>query len=163
VSVHTIIPDDEPVIVMSRTYNASRELIWQVITEPRHVRVWWGGAGASNPVCEMDVRPGGVWTHVLRLPAGQELHMKFQFVSVEAPARLSWKDAGGQPSPHPGLSPEISITLEAQGNQTLWVMQARFPSMEARNAAIAMGFVQPIAASQDQLTIYLKKLKKGGA
>jgi uncharacterized protein YndB with AHSA1/START domain len=159
--VETCIPVNEPVIIMSRIYDAPRELVWQAITEARHVQAWWGGAGASNPVCEMDVREGGLWTHVIRLPAGQELHLKFQFVSVEKPSRLVWKDADGERSQAVSASPEISITLEARGDRTLWTMQARFPSVEARNAAVTLGFAQPIAASGDQLATYLNTLLDG--
>lgn len=159
-SLETTIPTDDPVIIMRRTFDAPRELVWQAITEPRHVRAWWGGAGASNPVCEMDVRPGGIWTHVIRLPGGQEIRTKFQFVSVEEPKRITWKGTSDQPSQLPVPSPAISITLEAQGRQTLWTMEARFPSIEARDAAVAMGFAEPIAASGDQLTIHLKTLNE---
>jgi uncharacterized protein YndB with AHSA1/START domain len=56
---------------MTRTYEAPRELVWEVITEPRHVIQWWGGAGCSNPICEMDVRPGGDWRHVMRFADGR--------------------------------------------------------------------------------------------
>ena len=63
-----VVPADEAVIVMTRIYEAPRDLVWEVITEPRHVAQWWGGPGFSNPVCEMDVRPGGLWRHVMRFP-----------------------------------------------------------------------------------------------
>ena len=66
-SVHTEISATEPTIVMSRIYDAPRSLVWEAMTEPRHVRQWWGGPAVSNPVCEMDVRPGGRWEHVLSL------------------------------------------------------------------------------------------------
>ena len=79
---------DDAVIVMSRVYEAPRDLVWAAITQPRHVARWWGGPGFSNPVCEMDVRKGGAWTHVMRFPDGHELHMDFVFVEVDPPRRL---------------------------------------------------------------------------
>ena len=54
-----VVPADEAVIVMTRVYEAPRDLVWEAMTEARHVAQWWGGPGFSNPVCEMDVRPGG--------------------------------------------------------------------------------------------------------
>ena len=74
---------DDAVIVMSRVYEAPRDLVWEAITQPRHVAQWWGGPGFSNPVCAMDVRKGGAWTHVMRFPDGHELHMDFVFVEVD--------------------------------------------------------------------------------
>jgi uncharacterized protein YndB with AHSA1/START domain len=59
-NTRTEIPAAEAVIVMSRIYDAPRETIWQAITEAKRVARWWGGPGVTNPVCEMDVRPGGL-------------------------------------------------------------------------------------------------------
>ena len=55
-STETRIPADEPVIVMTRVYDAPRALVWEAMTDAAHVRAWWGGPGFENPVCEMDVR-----------------------------------------------------------------------------------------------------------
>lgn len=159
-SVDTQIPDNDPVIIMSRTFDASPELVWEAITDPRHVRAWWGGAGASNPVCEMDLWPGGIWTQVMRLPGGEEMHMRFEFVSVEAPKRLVWKDASERSS-MPVPPPVITISLESRGHETLWTMEARFLSIEARDAAVAMGFAQPIAESAKKLVGYIRAMKGG--
>jgi len=52
---------DEAVIVMSRIFDAPRPLVWKAMTEPEHLVQWWGGHGFTNPVCEMDARPGGRW------------------------------------------------------------------------------------------------------
>ena len=52
---------DEPVVIVTRMFDAPRTLVWDVITDPKHVVHWYGGPGFTNPVCEMDLRPGGVW------------------------------------------------------------------------------------------------------
>ncbi len=87
----TLIPPNEPTIIMTRIYDAARESIWEAITQAKHVRRWWGGPGFTNPVCEMDVRPGGLWTHVMRFPDAKELRLEFIFLEVERPARLVWQ------------------------------------------------------------------------
>jgi hypothetical protein len=43
---------DRPVIVITRDFDAPRELVWKAITDPKQVAVWYGGPGFSNPVCE---------------------------------------------------------------------------------------------------------------
>jgi len=111
-SMRTEIAAEEPTIIMSRVYDAPCELIWEAITEAEHVRQWWGGPGFANPVCEMDVRPGGLWNHVMRFPDGRELHMKFVFTEVEKPTRLVWRHADdGQRKEGP---PEAVITVTLQ-------------------------------------------------
>lgn len=157
-STRTEIPPDEPTIIMTRIYDAPRALVWQAMTEPKHVRRWWGGRGFSNPVCDMDVRAGGLWNHVMRFPNGQEIRLAFVFLEVEEPERLVWQhtDFGkrkeGLPATH------TTVTLDDLGRKTRWKMVARFQSIEDREAAVAFGFTGPIAASSDRLVEYLKTM-----
>jgi uncharacterized protein YndB with AHSA1/START domain len=152
------VPSDEPILVMTRIYDAPRALVWKAITRPEHVRKWWGGPGFSNPVCEMDVRPGGSWNHVMRFPNGHELVMQFVFLEVDEPARLSWQHADhGARDAGPPTS-VTTITLEDLGPKTRWTMVARFRSLSDREAALAMGYTGPIEASSEQLTRYLETM-----
>ena len=154
-STETKIPADEPIIVMTRTYDAPRALVWEAMTDPRHVREWWGGPGFTNPVCEMDVRPGGLWKHVMRFPNGHELHMDFVFVEVEPPGRLVWQHADHGTRKEAPPTSVTTLTLEDRGDKTAFEMEARFSSMADREAAVAMGFTKPIEASHERLTVYL--------
>lgn len=55
----TELPADEPLIIMSRTFDAPLDLVWKVWTEKEHVALWWGFG--NNEVIEYDVRTGGKW------------------------------------------------------------------------------------------------------
>ena len=116
------------------------------------------GPGVSNPMCEMDVRPGGLWNHVMRFPDGRELHLAFVFIEVEKPTRLVWQhiDYGrrteGLPATH------MTVTFDDVGGKTRWTMVARFQSVEDRDAAVGFGFSRPIEASNDRLVEYLKTM-----
>jgi uncharacterized protein YndB with AHSA1/START domain len=48
---------DEPVIVITRMFDAARDVVWKAITDPKHVAQWYGGPGFTNPVCEMICGP----------------------------------------------------------------------------------------------------------
>lgn len=52
---------DGPELVMERVFDAPRELVWRVLTDPDRVTNWWGPRGYTTTVEEMDVRPGGKW------------------------------------------------------------------------------------------------------
>ncbi len=149
-------PAGEAVIVMSREFDAPRAKVWAATTEPRHIVQWWGGPGFSSPVCEMDLRPGGHWNHVLRFPDGTQMRMEFVFLEVAPPARIVWQDR----SPRPGGPPSahMTVTLEDLGPRTRWRLVARFASLADRDAAAAFGFSGPIAMSNDRLVDYLKTL-----
>jgi len=157
-STKTDVPSAEPAILMSRIYDAPREVVWKAMTEAKHVARWWGGAGFSNPVCEMDVRPGGLWRHVMRFPDGHELHMNFVFLEADKPQRLVWQDADHDTREPGRPSPVITVTLEDLGDRTQYRMVARFRSLAERDAALGFGFVKPIEGSNDRLAEYLKKL-----
>jgi uncharacterized protein YndB with AHSA1/START domain len=160
-STQTQIPDGDPIIVMTRVYDAPRALVWQAMTQPEHVREWWGGPGFSNPVCEMDVRPGGLWKHVMRFPDGHELHMRFVFVEVQKPSRLVWQhEDHGRRKQGPPTS-LTSVTLDDLGARTRWTMTARFASLADREAALAVGFTRPIEASSERFVKYLVALEQG--
>ena len=60
-------------IRMTRLFNAPRQLVFEAMTKPEHVKQWWGrlGEGYSVPVCEIDFRPGGTWRFVNRHPNGE--------------------------------------------------------------------------------------------
>lgn len=141
----------EPVLVMQRIFDAPREDVWDALTDPKQVAIWYGGYGFENPVCEMDVRPGGIWRHVMRTPDGTEHALQFVFVEVVKPERLVWRSAdhgstlGG---PHDNL---ITITLEAEGGKTRWRLVARFPSLADREAAARMGFSTVLAEGAEKL------------
>lgn len=150
---------DQPTITMSRIYDAPRERVWEAITQPRHVRLWWGGDGITNPVCEMDLRPGGRWTHVMRFPDGHEMHMKFVFVEITPPKRLVWEHAEPGEDGEGPPAVRFTVTLEALGRRTGWHLVAQFDSLSQRDASAAMGFSGRIAESNDRFDAYLKTME----
>lgn len=149
----------DSVIVMRRTFDAPREVVWAALTDPRHVARWYGGHGFENPVCEMDVRPGGRWRHVMRTPGGSEHSMEFVFVEVVKPERLVWKSAdyGKSTSGGPRVN-LMTVTLEAAGNQTKWQLVTRFNSFADRDAARKMGFTSVLAEGTEKFDALVKQL-----
>lgn len=65
----TELPADEPLIIMSRTFDAPLELLWQVWTRPEHVACWWGPR-EDNQIVEYDVRTGGKWRIISSMTDG---------------------------------------------------------------------------------------------
>ncbi len=75
-------------IVVTRVFNAPRELVFTAWTDPKHVAQWWGPNGFTITVHEMDVRPGGVWRFVMHGPDGTDFPNKIAFVEITPPERL---------------------------------------------------------------------------
>jgi uncharacterized protein YndB with AHSA1/START domain len=59
-------------MVVTRVFDAPRELVWKALTDPKYVMQWWGPKGFTAPVCKMDFRVGGKYLICMRSPDGQE-------------------------------------------------------------------------------------------
>ena len=153
---------DRPVIVITRDFDAPRELVWKAITDPKQVAAWYGGPGFTNPVCEMDLRPGGAWHHVMQAPNGTRYTINSVFEEIVEPERLVWrtiKDPDRNPPPPTSLN---TVTLEARGQQkTRWKLVTLFDSLEDRDLSAKMGFGQMISMGTDRMAAHLKTLYGG--
>jgi uncharacterized protein YndB with AHSA1/START domain len=150
---------DRPVIVITRDFDAPRALVWKAITDPKHVAAWYGGPGFTNPVCEMDLRPGGAWHHVMQAPNGTRYTIDSIFEEIVEPERLVWrtvKDPHRNPSPPTSLN---TVTLEARGDQTRWKLVTLFDSFADRDLSAKMGFGQMISMGTDRIASHLKTLQ----
>src|SRR5881398_95709 len=59
-------------MVVTRVFDAPRELVWKAWTDPKYVMQWWGPKGFTSPVCKMDFRVGGKFLCCMKTPDGQE-------------------------------------------------------------------------------------------
>src|SRR5260370_17380009 len=76
-------------LVITRVFDAPRELVWKAWTDPKHMAQWWGPQGFTNPVCELDVRRGGALRIVMRAPDAAQHPMRGGFPEVLYPDRLA--------------------------------------------------------------------------
>jgi uncharacterized protein YndB with AHSA1/START domain len=76
-------------LVITRTFDAPRALVWAVFTDPAHVPHWQTGPdGFTMPICEIDLRPGGTWRYGWRNAHGREFGATGTYREVDPPARL---------------------------------------------------------------------------
>lgn len=119
-------------IVITRIFDAPRELVWRAWTDRQHVVQWWGPTGFTNTTQEMDVRPGGVWRHVMHGPDGTDYANKISFIEVVKPERLVYHhgDEG-----EPGYF-HVTVTFADERGKTKLTMRSLFPTAEARNFVV---------------------------
>lgn len=92
----------EQELVITRIFDAPRELVFRAWTDPQHVARWWGPGGFTMPVCELDARPGGVMRFHMRAPDGVIYPTTGTFHEVAAPERIvftsyAYPDEAGNP------------------------------------------------------------------
>lgn len=131
-----------------RLFDASREVIWMMHTDPRHIPQWLTGPeGWTMPVCEIDLRPGGSWRYVWRKSKGEEMGMTGGVVEVVPPSRLVTTERWGPEWPET----INTVELTERGRQTLLTMTVKYPSQAARDAALKTGMKDGMEASYARL------------
>jgi uncharacterized protein YndB with AHSA1/START domain len=118
-------------LVFDRVFNAPRDLVFTVWTEPQHVTHWWGPDGFTLTTHEMDVRAGGVWRFVMHGPDGVDYRNRIVFIEVDPPKRLIYKHSGEE-GDEP-VSFQVTVTFDEQNGQTHLNMHMLFPSKAERD------------------------------
>jgi uncharacterized protein YndB with AHSA1/START domain len=119
-------------IVIVRTVNAPRELVWRAWTEPGHVAAWWGPNGFRTTIHEMDFRVGGVWRFIMHGPDGTDYPNRVVYREIVKPQRLVYDHSDGKPNP--SIAFKATITFEDVGGQTRVTLHSVFPTAAARDA-----------------------------
>ena len=128
-------PSDEEVIV-TRVVSAPRRVVFEAFTNARHVPNWLiGPEGWTMPVCEIDLRPGGTWRYVYRKNDGSEMTMQGSYREVAPPERLVSTESWGPEWPET----VNTMVLTETGGLTTITITVRYPSKEARDAALKTG------------------------
>jgi uncharacterized protein YndB with AHSA1/START domain len=125
--------------VISRVFDAPRELLWKAFIEPERMKEWFGPKGSVVVASKMDFRIGGTYHGAMRGADGNVMWAKFVYREIVAPERLVWEhsfsDEAGGLTRHP-LSPTwplkllTTVTLaEAPGGKT--ALTLRWSPLEA--------------------------------
>ena len=160
-SLHPAIDDPDPDarrLVITRDIKAPRELVWQAFADPFRLAQWWGPAGFTNPVCQIDLRPGGRWYHVMRGPDGREYPADSVFTEVVPPERIVYRNAQLDEAVFEGNPPPSFvrvITFEDLGGATRLTITAYFDTAEEKDAVIRRGFREGVNQSLDKLVTHL--------
>lgn len=151
---------EDRVLVITRTFDAPRGLVWKAFADPYHLAQWWGPKGYTNPVCELDFRIGGHWHNVMRAPDGTELPVDSVFIEIVPPERIVYRNAppkGEVWGDNPPPSFIRTITFEEADGRTILTIRAEFDSAEDKQNAMRRGFVEGTNSSLDKLAELLAK------
>jgi uncharacterized protein YndB with AHSA1/START domain len=136
-------------IRMTRLFNAPRQLVFEAMTKPEHVKQWWGrlGDGYSVPVCEIDLRVGGTWRFVNRHPKG-EAAFHGEYREIAPPSRLVFTEIFEE---FPDTVSVVTTEFIDEGGKTRMTATVRYPSLEVRDMVIASGMSRGAGISYDRL------------
>lgn len=142
-------PSDREVLV-TRSFAAPRQLVWDCHTKPELVRRWMlGPDGWSMPICDVDLRVGGKYRYRWRNDAdGSEFGFTGQFEEIVAPTRLVTIERLEGMEGEGALN---TLVLEEKSGKTLMTLTMRFASKEARDGALATGMTDGMETSYQRL------------
>ncbi len=126
-------PDCE--IVLSRDFDAPRELVWKAWTEPEHLAHWWGPQGFTLTTHSRELKAGGSWRYVMHGPDGHNYENISNFIEVVEPERLIYKHGGGKGFEEVNF--QVTVTFDVlDARKTRITMRSVFPSKQARDFVI---------------------------
>ena len=139
--------DDE--IRMTRLFDAPRHLVFAAMSQPEHIRQWWGnlGEGYSVPVCEVDLRVGGKWKFVNRHPGG-DAEFYGEYREVAPPDRVVFTEIF---APFPDSPSVVTAVFTEEHGKTRLTATVRYPSREVRDMVLQTGMEKGAAVSYDRL------------
>jgi uncharacterized protein YndB with AHSA1/START domain len=144
----------KPTIVMTRTFDAPRSIVFRAWTTAEDVARWWDPSGAPLSVCEIDLRPGGAFRWVNRGPNGQGHPFAGTYREIEAPERLVFS-ARSRPS---GADSLATLVFIEEGGKTILTMTIECQSVGDRDAMLEMRVDAGTARTLDNLAEYLETI-----
>jgi uncharacterized protein YndB with AHSA1/START domain len=143
-------------IVMTRVFDAPRDLVFEAHTSCEHLSNWWGPRKYEFASCEIDFRPGGTWRIVHRAEGEEDQGFRGEFREIVRPERIVWTfEWEGMP----GHISVDTLTFEEHDGKTTITARSVFDSVEDRDGMLQSGMEEGAAETYDRLDEYLEVLK----
>ena len=162
----TQIKDTE--IVITREFAASRQLVWDVWTQPEHIEKWFGPKGFNTRVDKQDFKVGGRSSYVMIGPDGAEYPATGVFKEI-VPIEKIVSSADGFSDDFEAEHPEMDLPkgtmvmtclFDDLDKRTRLTLITSHSTVEERKKHEAMGVVAGWNSSFDKMDEYLAQVKK---
>ena len=142
-------------IQIERVFDAPRDRVFAVFTDPQLIPEWWGPRGTPAVVDRMDVRTGGDWRFVVRNADGSETGFRGTYREVTAPERIvqtfEWDGM-------PGYVSVETATFEDLGDRTKVTTVSIFHTAEERDGMLNSGMESGMNETYERLDALLARL-----
>jgi uncharacterized protein YndB with AHSA1/START domain len=145
-------------IVLTRLFDAPRQLVFEAMTKPEHVRRWWGilDEHHSVTVCEIDLRPGGTWRFAGRGPRG-DYGFHGVYREVAAPERVVFTEIF---DPFPDVESVVTSVLTEEAGKTRLTATCLYPDQQVRDMVLGTGMTRGAGISYDRLEDLVSALQQ---
>jgi uncharacterized protein YndB with AHSA1/START domain len=137
-------------LIFSRLLDAPIKLVWEVWTNPEHIKLWWGPDGFTNTIKKMDIKDNGAWDLIMHGPDGTDYEIKSVFREIIKHKKIVYEQLNH-------FKYVATIEFESRGEQTLLRWQMLFESKEylieaAKTYGVDKGFTQNAQRLVDYLS-----------
>lgn len=150
-------------LVLERFIDVPRHLVWEALTQPEHLKQWYmPKTYGSVADCELDVRPGGIFSIDIAMPDGQEFPNVGCFLDVIPMERLVWTSMlfpGYRPAVFDDIPITAIVTLATEGTGTRYVFTALHRDEADFVKNKASGWQQGTEIAIDQLVAHVESME----
>ena len=151
----TVTTPTEREIHVERIFDAPRDRVFELFTDPELIPEWWGPRGTTTIVDEMDVRPGGSWRYVTRNSDGSETAFRGTYREVSPPDRIvqtfEWEGMPGH------VSVDTAV-FEDLGERTKLVSSSIFHTTEERDGMLGSGMEEGMNETYQRFDELIERL-----
>ena len=160
-NMQTTLPDNQPTVVFTRTFDAPRALVFEAWTNPEHLARWWGPFDTATTI-DMDARQGGYFNFTMNAPDGEQFPHGGKYSEFVRPERLvfsnvagdrDWGEDGGPPNC------VVTVVFDERDGKTTLTITSLLASFEERDALVKVGAPGGWAMSFDKLDTLLEKVQ----
>jgi uncharacterized protein YndB with AHSA1/START domain len=145
----TVTTLDDRDIVLSRTFNAPRKLVFDAWTKPELLVRWYGARGWHLTECEVDLRVGGAWRFVSKGPDDVIMVQSGVYQEITAPDRLTYTERFDNQS-YPGETLVTHVFVERTARTTV-TSTLHYPSRDARDIVLRYPMARGVGEAFDRL------------
>jgi uncharacterized protein YndB with AHSA1/START domain len=123
-------------LIISRLFDAPRELLFDIWSDPKQIAEWWGPTGFTTTTQKFEFHVGGEWKHIMRGPDGTEYPSESVFLEIVRPERIVRTHGGGKKGEPPSVSAQMTVTFAVEGGKTRVTIHHVFPTVEMREFVV---------------------------
>ena len=142
-------------LVISRVFDAPREIVFEATTKPEHVKRWWGPRAMEMVDCRIDFRVGGSYRYAVRTPDGMEVAFSGIYREIDAPSRIVHTEGYEAMPGHDYLA---TVTYDEKDGRTTLTVHLLYQTPEDRDGHIASGMESGMRETWQRLDELIAKL-----
>jgi uncharacterized protein YndB with AHSA1/START domain len=146
-----------PDLVLTRIFEAPRALVFKAWTDRDRLARWWGPKNFTNPVCEIDPRPGGAIRIHMPAPDGVVYPMSGVFHEIVAPERLVFTSVALDGDGAPMFEILNTVTFAEHEGKTTLTLRAHVSQTTAAAPRHLAGMEMGWSQSLDRLAIEVRR------